>query len=192
MTHIGGVVLAAGSGTRLGAPKAELVVAGSRLVDSAVTALAGGGCNPVLAVVRAGVAVPGATAVINSDPDRGLRSSLELAIDAAATIDAGDGPDAVAVLLADLPGVSGATVAAVLAAWRPGRIAAASWRGRRGHPIVMSPALWREALALAGPDDGARALLAARAELVDDVAVAGATDDLDTPADLARWRDVPG
>lgn len=191
MVHIVGAVLAAGSGTRMGEPKAELVVAGSRLVDRAVSALADGGCDAVLAVVRAGVAVAGATTVINPDPDRGMRSSLELAIDAAATVSTGV-PDAVALTLVDLPGVSAATVAAVLAAWRPGRIAAAWFGGRRGHPIVMSPALWRDALALAGPGDGARALLAERAGLVDDVAVDGSTDDLDTPADLGRWRDVPG
>ena len=192
MVHIVGAVLAAGSGTRMGRPKAELVVAGSRLVDRAVAALADGGCDAVLAVVRPGVAVAGATAVINPDPERGMRSSLELAIDAAGLIDAAGAPDAVAVLPVDLPGVSAATVAAVLAVWRPGRIAAAWSEGRRGHPIVMSPALWRDALAMAGPDDGARALLAARAEVVDEVAVDGSTDDLDTPADLARWRDVPG
>ena len=189
MVRIAGAVLAAGSGTRMGEPKAELVVGGSRLLDRAVTALADGGCDPVLAVVRAGVAVAGAIAVINPDPEQGMRSSLALAIDAAGSIDA---VDAVAVLLVDLPGVSAATVAGVLAGWRPGRITAAVSAGRRGHPIVMSPALWRDAVAMAGPDDGARALLAARPELVDEVAVDGSTDDLDTPADLARWRDVPG
>jgi molybdenum cofactor cytidylyltransferase/nicotine blue oxidoreductase len=51
----------------------------------------------------------------------------------------------------------------------------------------MSPALWREALAAAGEDEGARRLLGARPELVDEVAVAGDPTDLDTPAELRRW-----
>lgn len=186
VVQIVGAVLAAGSGSRMGEPKAELVVAGSRLVDRAVSALAGGGCDPVVAVVRAGVVVPGATAVINPDPERGMRSSLELAIDAAGR------PEAVAVLLVDLPGVSARSVRGVLVAWRPGRIAAPTYRGRRGHPVVMAPALWRDAIALAGPDGGARALLQARPELVDEIAVPGCADDLDTPGDLARWSDVQG
>jgi len=75
----------------------------------------------------------------------------------------------------------------VCGAWRPGRIAVARYAGRRGHPIVMAPALWAEALALAGPDEGARALLSVRPDLVDEVDAPGDPADLDTPADLARW-----
>lgn len=183
MARVVGAVLAAGSGTRMGEPKAGLVVDGTRLLDRAVRALAGGGCAPVLAVVRPGVDVAGAIAVVNDDPSRGMRSSLALALDAAA----GLGADALVVLLVDLPGVSAAAVAAVIGAWRPGRIGVASYDGRRGHPTVMALDLWREALARAGPDEGARALLAARPELVDEVATDGDPADLDTRADLDRW-----
>jgi CTP:molybdopterin cytidylyltransferase MocA len=165
----------------MGAPKAELVVAGARLLDSALAALRAGGCEPVFAVVRAGTAAPGARVVVNPDPARGMRSSLALAVDAAGAV------DALAVLLVDVPGVGADAVRAVLRAWAPGRIAVGSYAGRRGHPTVMEPALWREALALAAPDEGARALLAARADLVDEVPVAGDATDLDTPDDLARW-----
>jgi CTP:molybdopterin cytidylyltransferase MocA len=165
----------------MGTPKGELVVAGERLIDRAVDVLAASGCTDVLAVTRAGVVIAGARVVINPDPDRGMRSSLALAVDAA-----GDA-DALAVLLVDLPGVTVAAVRSVAAAWRPGRIAVASYGGRRGHPTVMAPALWRDALALAGPDEGARALLAARADLVDEVAVDGDPTDLDSPADVRRW-----
>jgi molybdenum cofactor cytidylyltransferase/nicotine blue oxidoreductase len=42
-------------------------------------------------------------------------------------------------------------------------------------------------LAIAGPDEGARAFLALCPDLVDPVAVAGDPIDVDTPADLARW-----
>jgi molybdenum cofactor cytidylyltransferase/nicotine blue oxidoreductase len=53
----------------------------------------------------------------------------------------------------------------------------------------MSPALWRDALALADADEGARRFLAAHPELVDEIPVQGDPDDLDTPQDLKRWRD---
>jgi molybdenum cofactor cytidylyltransferase/nicotine blue oxidoreductase len=53
----------------------------------------------------------------------------------------------------------------------------------------MAPDLWREALVLAGPDEGARALLSTRPDLVDELAVTGdGSTDLDTPADLAAWQ----
>ena len=164
----------------MGRPKATLVVAGVRLVDRAVAALRDGGCDDVIAVVRSGVGVPGAITVTNPDPERGLRSSLDLALRVA--------PDAtaIAVLLADLPGVGPEAVRAVIGAWRPGRVALARFADGSGHPIVMSPAMWQAALALAGPDEGARRYLAANPELLDEVAVAGSAADLDTRDDLAR------
>jgi molybdenum cofactor cytidylyltransferase/nicotine blue oxidoreductase len=165
----------------MGRPKADLVIDGARLLDRAVRILREGGCDPVIAVVRPGTSVSGALLAVNADPDRGMRSSLELAVDAAA------GADALAVVLVDLPGLTAAAVGAVVGTWRPGRVAVASYAGRRGHPTVMSPALWREALAAAGEDEGARRLLGARPELVDEVAVAGDPTDLDTPAELRRW-----
>jgi CTP:molybdopterin cytidylyltransferase MocA len=116
-----------------------------------------------------------------------MRSSVALAVDAA-----GADADALAVLLVDLPGVSTAAIRAVITAWQPGRIAVASYQGRRGHPTVMAPQLWRAALELAGPDEGARAYLAAHADLLDEVEVEGDPSDLDTPEDLLRWTDGHG
>jgi molybdenum cofactor cytidylyltransferase/nicotine blue oxidoreductase len=165
----------------MGRPKAGLIVAGQRLLDRAVAALRNGGCAPVIAVVRDGTEVADATRVVNPDPSRGMRSSLALAVDAAADA------DALAVLLVDVPGIGAEAVRAVLAAWQPGRIAIGRYQGRRAHPTVMAPTLWRAALALAGPDEGARALLASRPRLVDEVEVAGDPRDLDTPEDLRGW-----
>ena len=181
MTQVAAAVLAAGAGRRMGTPKAELVVAGTRLLDRVLAVVREAGCEPVFAVVRAGVQVDGARPVVNPDPERGMRSSLALAVEAAA------GEQALAVLLVDVPGIDAVAVTATTRAWRPGRIAVASYDGRRGHPTVMAPDLWREALALAGPDEGARALLRARPDLVDEVAVTGDPTDLDTPDDVARW-----
>ena len=182
MHGVAAAVLAAGSGSRMGAPKADLVVDGTRLLDRVVGAARAAGCAPVYAVVRTGTRAGDATAIVNPDPDRGMRSSLELAIEAVR------GADALAVLLVDNPGISSAAIGAVVRAWRPGRIAVGRYAQRRGHPIVMAPDLWRAALDPAGPDEGARSFLAANAELVDEVDVPGDPADLDTPDDLARWR----
>lgn len=168
----------------MGAPKAELTVDGARLVDRAVAVLRDAGCAEVIAVVRPGVLVDGAHVVANDDPDRGMRSSLALAVDRAERT----GAQALAVLLVDLPGVRAAAVRAVLAAWVPGRIAVAVYDAQRGHPTVMSLPLWREALRLAGPDEGARTLLRTRPDLVDEVPVEGDPADLDRPEDLTRWN----
>lgn len=181
MTRVAAAVLAAGAGTRMGEPKASIVLDGVRLVDRAVLAAREAGCAPIIVVVRAGTAVPGSQVVVNPDPGRGMRSSLSLAVDAAGEA------AALAVVLVDAPGIGAQAIAAVVSAWTPGRIAVATYAGRRGHPTVMSPDLWRGALELAVADEGARALLATRPDLVDEVAVPGDPSDLDTPEDLARW-----
>ena len=182
MTTVAAVILAAGAGTRIGRPKADLELNGVRLLDRAVAAAQAAGCSPVIAVVRAGTAANAAQAVVNPAPERGLRSSLELAV--AAAPDA----DAIAVLLVDMPGVTADAIRAVVAGWRAGRVAIARFPERSGHPVVMSPAQWREALAMADEDGGARRYLAAHPHLVDEITVAGSGTDIDTPQDLAAWR----
>lgn len=175
-----GVVLAAGAGTRMGGPKAELVVHGVRLIDRAVAVLSG--CDDVLAVVRAGVAVAGARTVVNPDPARGMRSSLAAALSGAADA------QGLLVLLVDTPGVGADAVAAVTELWREhGGIAMASFGGRSGHPILMSRRRWAQAVAMAGPDEGARGYLAEHGTEIQTVPVRGDPADLDTPAELARW-----
>jgi molybdenum cofactor cytidylyltransferase/nicotine blue oxidoreductase len=178
MPRIAAAVLAAGAGRRMGAPKADLLLGGERLLDRAVRAARAAGCAPVIAVVRAGTPVADAVPVVNPAPERGLRSSLALAVEAAA------GADALAVLLVDMPGIGAEAIRGVAAAWTPGRITVARYAGGRGHPTVMSVDRWAEALRLAGADEGARALLAARPELVDEIDVPGDPADLDFPADL--------
>lgn len=181
MSNVAGAVLAAGAGTRMGEPKATLMLDGGRLLDRAIAALRTGGCDPVYAVVRSGVAVPDAVSIVNPDPERGQRSSLELAVAAAGT-------RALAVVLVDVPGLTAQAVRAVIESWRPGRIAVATAGGRRTHPTVMAAEQWRAARGLAGPDEGARAYLRAHPELVDEIPVDVDPTDLDTPDDLAAWR----
>jgi molybdenum cofactor cytidylyltransferase/nicotine blue oxidoreductase len=182
VSQVAAAILAAGAGSRMGGPKAELVVGGVRLLDRAVAAARAAGCAPVYAVVRPGTELADAVPVVNPRPERGMRSSLSLAVGAA------ESAHALAVLLVDTPGTTAAAVRGVVAGWRPGRVAVARYADGRGHPIVMAPALWRAALETAAPDAGARAYLAAHPELVDEIAVPGDASDVDTPADLARWE----
>ena len=181
-----GVVLAAGAGSRMGGPKASLVVEGERLLDRAVGALSNGSWAAVVALGPGG-GVGGAGVRARAPPAAatGMRSSLELALTVA------QGYDALAVTLVDTPGVGARAVAGVVGHWRsaPTRVSVAVYNGRRGHPTVMAVSRWAEAVGLAGPDEGARAYLAAHAGDVDEVAVAGSAVDLDTPADLTRWLD---
>lgn len=175
---VSGVVLAAGAGTRLGGPKAEVVIAGERLLDRAVRVLSEGGCGDVVAVVRAGTRADGAVVVVNPDPDRGMGSSLRLGLAAASG-------DRAAIVLVDAPGLTADAVRRTLAVAAP--VAVATYGGHRGHPVVIERPLWTDVVALADGDTGARAFLGAHPELVTEVPCAGDPSDIDTPEDLARF-----
>jgi CTP:molybdopterin cytidylyltransferase MocA len=179
MTQVSGVVLAAGSGHRMGRPKADLLVDGERLIDHAVRVLRAGGCDEVVAVVREGLPDPDARIVVNPDPERGMGSSLRLALRAASGRRA-------AILLVDTPGIGADAVRAVLAAEAP--VVVATYGGRRAHPVVVDRSWWDEIAAAADGDRGARPFLDAHPELVVEVECEGDPADLDTAADLASWR----
>jgi molybdenum cofactor cytidylyltransferase/nicotine blue oxidoreductase len=158
----------------MGQPKADLIVDGERLIDRAVQVLRAGGCDEVVAVVRDGVVCPDARVVVNPEPERGMGSSLRLALAAATGLRA-------VILLVDTPGVR-----AVLAADSP--VVVATYRGRRGHPVAVDRSWWDEVAERAEGDRGARPFLAAHPELVQEVECPGDPSDLDTAADLAMWR----
>ncbi|SOB84805.1 nicotine blue oxidoreductase [Streptomyces sp. 1331.2] len=190
---VAALVLAAGGGRRLGGrPKALIRYGGRPLVEHAVAVVRAGGCPDVTVVlgaegerVRATAHLPGCRLVTNPDWAGGMGSSLRAGLAAVAP-----NAPAVLVMLVDTPGVTPAAVARLLAAHRAGaELAAAAYHGRRGHPVLIGARHLAEAAAGASGDAGARALLTAHAAevvLVEcaDVAV---PDDLDTPADLARW-----
>ena len=176
--RVSGIVLAAGAGTRLGQPKAELILAGERLLDRAVRVLYDGGCHEVVAVVRPGVEVRGAISVVNQEPDRGMGSSLRLGLGVASG-------DRAAIVLVDTPGLAADAVRRVAGVTAP--VAVATYAGRRGHPVVIERPLWTDVAALAEGDEGARPFLRLHPGLVAEVACAGDPSDIDTPRDLAAW-----
>ncbi|BFV59980.1 nucleotidyltransferase family protein [Kitasatospora sp. CMC57] len=193
--YVPALVLAAGGGRRLGGwPKALIRYRGRPLLEHALAVVRAGGCTDSVAVlgaaadqVRAAADTEDCLLVDNPDWMSGMGSSLRAGLAALPP-----SADAVLVMLVDTPGVTPAAVARLLAAHRAGAdLVAAAYDGRRGHPVLIAARHFAEAAAGAEGDAGARALLAAHApdvRLVEcgDVAV---PDDLDTPADLARWTD---
>lgn len=183
---VAGLVLAAGSGSRLGTPKALVEIAGERLVDRAVRTLREGGCDPITVVLGAAIVdVPGAKTVENPDWAGGMGSSFRLGL-----ASQGDA-DAVIVALVDQPRIGPEVVARLIEAHANGaRVAVATYGGQRRNPVLLGRETWAEAAALAEADNGARPYLAAHADAVvgvpcDDL---GTPEDIDTPADLAAER----
>lgn len=185
---IGGVVLAAGSASRMGRNKLLLEVGERPLVRHVIEAATEGGCHSVYAVYAADAvkraigrsAIP----VRNPDARSGQASSLRVGLQAL--------PEAMAgalVMLGDQPLVGSRTVRLLLRAWRRegARPAAAAGYGGDGWqpPVVLERSLWPDLMALTG-DAGARGFFERRPELVDIVAASGRPDDVDTPEDYVK------
>lgn len=186
---VAGLVLAAGAGRRYGRPKAFEQIDGEPLVERAARGLAEAGCASVYAVLGAqadGWAAPtGVTVVNNRGWAEGIGSSLRAGLAAART----GGAEAVLLTLADLPGVGPAAHRRVLAARGQAEALVATYDGRRGHPVLLEAGPCDELVLTAGGDNGARLWLAANPGSVSEVDCSdvGSVDDIDTPADLARW-----
>ncbi|WP_432102111.1 nucleotidyltransferase family protein [Streptomyces sp. bgisy091] len=190
---IAGVLLAAGGGRRLGGrPKALLNHRGHPLVEHAARVLRDGGCGPVHVVlgaaaedVRARADLAGSEVTVNADWEEGMGSSLRAGLGALE----GSGADAALVLLVDQPGIGAEAVARVRSAYRSrATIAAASYAGERGHPVLFGADRWADIAAGAVGDQGARAYLRAHRDAITLVECSDVAEayDIDTAADLTR------
>ena len=180
-----GLLLAAGSGSRLGRPKALVELGGSRLVDRGVGLLQAGGADPIVVVTGAApLTLPGVITVHNPDWPSGMGSSLAVGLGAVP-----DSCPAAVVALVDQPLIGTDAVRRLIAAYAAGAtVAVATYQGRPRNPVLLARAHWTEVIALAAGDVGARPFLRAHPDLVTPVECAdtGQPDDLDTPEDLAR------
>lgn len=182
---VAGLLLAAGSGSRLGRPKALVEVGGERLVDRGIRTLTEGGCDPVMVVLGAAeTAVSGAHTVHNPDWATGMGSSVRAGIDALP-----DTVDAVLVALADQPLVTPLAVRRLIDEYGQGaRAAVATYAGNPRNPVMLGREHWSTVHAMAKQDVGARPFLRAYSHLVTTVACddIASPDDIDTAEDLAR------
>lgn len=193
-----GVVLAAGWGRRMGGPKALLRTPDGRsFLQAVVEAVRGAGVARTIVVVgpfaegcRDDWPHPGCDFVVNPDPDRGLISSLRLAIRDLP-------PDIGGVLMAlvDHPAVRPETVDTLIEAHRadPRRIVIPVFRDgtrvRRGHPVVFPGWCLDEFFEARAEREGPRAVVRAHPGSVTEVEVPdpGVVLDLDSPACYRAW-----
>jgi molybdenum cofactor cytidylyltransferase len=137
-----GVVLGAGSSTRLGRPKQTLPFGGRTLLAHVVADVEASALDRVVLVLggssaEAAASLPDtsrAEVAHNDDYGTGCASSLLAGLDAAGEC------DAVVMLLGDMPGVTPAIIDTVAARWRlaPTWAAVTEYRDGIGHPFVFS------------------------------------------------------
>lgn len=171
---------------------------GKALVRHVVDILSLPGVQDVIVVVPPSrdaynelLAGSGARTVVNDAPEAGMSRSLHVGLNAVT-----NETQAVLVALADQPTIDRGVVDAILRAWRAGDtpIVAPSYRGERGHPVLLSAEIFPELRQVVG-DRGARDVIERDPRRVKLVPVdAEMPRDVDTPADLAalaRSRSKP-
>lgn len=167
-----GLLLAAGSGSRLGTPKALVRDAdGTSWLLRAVSTLREGGCDRVTVVLGASADEARAmlpddgsgedvSVVVVEDWAEGMGASLRAGLEA---LGSGAGEAAV-VTLVDLPDVSAAVVRRLVATAVDSRtLRRASYGGRPGHPVLLGRDHWAGVATAATGDRGARDYLADQA-----------------------------
>lgn len=190
---IAGVVLAAGTSSRLGRPKQLLAYRGRPLVQHAVDAALDAGLDEVVVVVgheaeavRDALELPSrGRIVVNPDYAEGQSTSLRTGL-----LALGDGVRAAVVLLGDQPGVGADEVRAAVERYEEtgGPVVRTSWEGRPGHPVLLDRKVWEALKAVVG-DVGARDLLREHPDWVVPLDLQRPPPpDIDTEADYERLR----
>lgn len=199
--RIVGLVLAAGSGSRYGGPKA-LVVGddGVPWLARAIDVLTSGGCDEVVVVLGAAAVEAGAllrAARLGDDTEdggespvrvveaehwaRGMGESLRAGLTEAARAE----PVAVVVTLVDLPALDPRAVERVIGRPHPpaeDALRQAVYDDRPGHPVLIGAAHLPALVDSLDGDVGARPYLVAHDVLEVDCTGLGGDDDRDVPA----------
>lgn len=188
------MLLAAGAGTRFAGDGHKLSAhlhstgekPGATIIERALLRVIAADIGPVV-VVTGAVAdvVPsglvGEVTIRHNDRwAEGQITSVRAGLGAAREL----GATAVVVGLADQPFIDADAWRDVAAA--DGPIVVATYGGRRGNPVKLDSTIW-DLLPHDG-DEGARALMRVRPDLIREVPCTGSPADIDTEEDLRRWQ----
>ena len=185
---IGGVILAAGAGVRLGGVAKALLAAhdGRTFLSTILATGRAVGLDEAIVVVgppygeavRAAAEALGARVVVNDTPERGMASSVALGFAALTAC------DAAWLWPVDHPHVAVATLRALVAALDGHDAARPVFEGRGGHPPLIARSMFGDLAGCSEAPGGARSVLA-RHDVLDVVVTdPGVVRDIDTKADL--------
>ncbi len=189
LARLGCIVLAAGGSTRFGALKQLLEFKGKSLLNRSVKLACEVVNNRVVVVhgpkptkCQREISAYAVMNLVNEDWERGLSSSLALAIESVPA-----DYDAVLVLLCDQPLIEKPHVDLLIEAWsaNPEKIIASNYADTTGVPAIIPRSYFQQVLKLTG-DEGAKKLLARFSNEVITVPIPEAEYDIDTQEDFAR------
>ena len=186
---IGGLVLAAGAGTRFGSAKQLADLDGRPLLEHSILAMVASPVGRVVVVLGSGteevlanVDLHGADPVVCARWSEGQSASLASGLAELSAC------DAVVVTLGDQPFVSPDAIRRVIATRGDGAAAVrATYNGAPGHPVLLERPLFERMRDVSG-DHGARNLLISMPTREVPCEDLGGGQDVDTPAQLDALR----
>ena len=190
---IAGVVLAAGTSTRMGRNKLFLELEGKPLVRHVIERAARAGFDPLIVVlgheadlVRRPLEGIAYQPVMNPDYERGVNSSLRAGIRAAAET----GVDAAVVVLADMPFVTTEMMTMLIGRYRGGDapLVVSDYGGVNAPPILYDRSLFGELAVSEGQGCGKHVVKKHRHEAAFVAWPVEALADLDVPEDYDRMK----
>lgn len=193
---VAGMVLAAGTSSRMGENKLLFDLDGEPVVRRAVRQAMAAGLDPVIAVLGHEAArvrreldglAPLCRIVVNPDYTRGINSSLKAGVAALPTTAA-----AGVVLLADMPFVTAEMIATLVARYRTSTapLIISDYEGVNAPPMLYDRALFQELLTMEGEGCGRQVVRRHRTEAVVVEWPVAALTDLDVPNDYERVRSL--
>jgi molybdenum cofactor cytidylyltransferase len=190
---VAGIVLAAGTSSRMGRNKLFMELEGEALVRRTVSRVAKAGVDPLIVVLgheadRVRDALDGLPfqAVVNAEYERGVNSSLRAGIHAASET----GARAAVVVLADMPFVTTEMIAVLVETYRRSDVplVISDYDGVNAPPMLYDRSLFPELAASDGQGCGKHVVKRHRHEAVSASWPAEALTDLDAPEDYERIK----
>ena len=190
---VAGIVLAAGTSSRMGRNKLFMELEGEALVRRTVSRVAKAGVDPLIVVLgheadRVRDALDGLPfqAVVNAEYERGVNSSLRAGIHAASETDA----RAAVVVLADMPFVTTEMIAALVETYRrsDAPLVISDYDGVNAPPMLYDRSLFPELATSEGQGCGKHVVKRHRHEALAASWPAEALTDLDAPEDYERVK----
>jgi len=193
---IAGILLAAGTSSRMGSNKMLFELDGESVLRGAARRAIAGGLKPLIVVLghqreRAEQELAGLPCQVAFNPDfeEGITSSLRAGLSVLEGL-----PDVAGamVMLADMPYVTEEMVATMIARYRASRapLAVSDYEGVHAPPMLYSPALFEELRAMTETGCGKQVVKRHRHEAEVLAWPASALSDLDVPDDYSRMRGV--
>lgn len=189
-----GLIPAAGYSSRMGQFKPLLEAGGRSLLERAISSLREGGVEEIWVVtgfraeeVRKEASRLGCRTVHNPDYPEGMYSSVRAGVTAL-----GNFEGAFFFLPGDIPLVRPSTIRYITSSFSPDdQVLIPSFRGRRGHPPLMSAGLCRPILDYGG-EGGLRGFMEASQVSIRELPVSdrGILQDADTPRDLEQVQEL--